>query len=339
MVKQIDVTNGSRVYVGSVEQLFKELLPEKRIIVISDSNIDRTHHDLIAPYEHILIGQCEQAKSLATTDEIYRKLIDMGADRSTFILGIGGGIVTDVAGFVASTYMRGVEFGFVTTTLLGSVDASVGGKNGVNVGGFKNMVGTFSQPRFVICDVALLHTLSDREFRAGLAEVIKTAILGDRELFELLENSSFEELRKDEKLLDEVITRSVKVKAAVVAEDEREGGRRRILNLGHTIAHAIEKCSAKLSHGEAVAMGLRHITNSALSQNLINKESAERIFAVLNKYGFDTTLPVERRQLLDAIKGDKKRSGDSLHIIFPTAINAVEDRVVLFEALGDILTL
>ena len=196
MVKQIDVTNGSRVYVGSVEQLFKELLPEKRIIVISDSNIDRTHHDLIAPYEHILIGQGEQAKSLATTDEIYRKLIDMGADRSTFILGIGGGIVTDVAGFVASTYMRGVEFGFVTTTLLGSVDASVGGKNGVNVGGFKNMVGTFSQPRFVICDVALLHTLSDREFRAGLAEVIKTAILGDRELFELLENSSFEELRK-----------------------------------------------------------------------------------------------------------------------------------------------
>lgn len=337
MTKQIDVTGGSRIYIGNAKELLEDLLPKRRIIVISDSNIDRTHHDLLAPYEHILIGQGEQAKSLITLEDIYRQLIALGADRTTFILGIGGGIVTDIAGFVASTYMRGVEFGFVTTTLLGSVDASVGGKNGVNVGGFKNMVGTFSQPNFVICDVALLHTLSDREFRAGLAEVIKTAILGDRELFELLENSSFEELRKDEKLLDEVITRSVKVKAAVVAEDEREGGRRRILNLGHTVAHAIEKCTSKFSHGEAVAIGLFHITNSALSQNLINKESAERIFAVLNKYGFDTTLPIERRQLLDAIKGDKKRSGNALHIILPTAIGCVEDRLVEFEELKTLI--
>ena len=123
MTKQIDVTGGSCVYLGLAEELLPNLLPQKRIIVISDSNIDRTHHDLIAPYEHILIGQGEQAKSLATLDDIYRQLIAMGADRSSFILGIGGGIVTDIAGFVASTYMRGIEFGFITTTLLGSVDA------------------------------------------------------------------------------------------------------------------------------------------------------------------------------------------------------------------------
>ena len=134
MTKQIDVTAESRVYIGNAEQLLKELLPSKRIVIISDSNIDRTHHDLIAPYEHILIGQGEQAKSLATLEDIFRQLIALGADRSSFILGVGGGIVTDIAGFVASTYMRGVEFGFITTTLLGSVDASVGGKNGVNVG-------------------------------------------------------------------------------------------------------------------------------------------------------------------------------------------------------------
>ena len=337
MVEQIDVTGGSRIYIGNAEQLLKEILPEKRVIVISDSNLDRTHHDLIAPYEHILIGLGEQAKSLVTLDEIYRQLIELGADRSTFILGIGGGIVTDIAGFVASTYMRGVEFGFITTTLLGSVDASVGGKNGVNVGGFKNMVGTFSRPSFVICDVALLHSLPNREFRAGLAEVIKTAILGDEELFERLEQTSFEELRQNDELLSEIIIRSVKVKASVVAEDEREGGRRRILNLGHTIAHAIEKCTSKFSHGEAVAIGLFHITNTSLSQNNIAESDAKRIFAVLEKYGFDTSLPIERRQLFDAIKGDKKRTGDSLHLIIPMAIGRVADRLYSFDMLSEIL--
>ena len=197
MARQIDVTGGSCVYIGNSKELLPMLLPDKRIIVISDTNIDRTHHDLISPYEHILIGQGEQAKSFATLEHIYHQLIELGADRSSFILGIGGGIVTDIAGFVASTYMRGVEFGFITTTLLGAVDASVGGKNGVNIGGFKNMVGVFSQPKFVICDVALLQTLPEREFRAGLAEVIKTAILGDAELFRELEQTSFEELRNN----------------------------------------------------------------------------------------------------------------------------------------------
>lgn len=337
MAKVIDITDKSQAYIGNVAELLNELLPEKRVIVISDSNIDRTHHDLILPYEHIFVGQGEQAKSLTTLDEIYRKLIEMGADRSTFILGIGGGIVTDIAGFVASTYMRGVEFGFVTTTLLGAVDASIGGKNGVNIGGFKNMVGTFSQPKFVICDVSLLHTLPARELRAGLAEVIKTAILGDAELFNILEQSSFEQLQQDETLLQEIVARSAQVKASVVAEDEREGGRRRILNLGHTLAHAIEKCTSKLSHGEAVATGLHHITNSARSLDLISQSDAERILALLAKYGFDTALPVERRQLLEAIKGDKKRKGDALHLIIPTAVGAVEDRLVSFEELDSIL--
>lgn len=337
MAKQIDVTGGSRVYLGIAKELLPDLLPQKRVIVISDSNIDRTHSDLIAPYEHILIGQGEQAKSLATLEDIYRQLIDMGADRSTFILGVGGGIVTDIAGFVASTYMRGVEFGFITTTLLGSVDASVGGKNGVNVGGFKNMVGVFSQPRFVICDAELLHTLPDREFRAGLAEVIKTAILGDAELFEILERSDFDKIRNSATLLEDIIVRCVQVKASVVAEDERESGRRRILNLGHTLAHAIEKLSSKFSHGEAVAIGLYHITMSALSHNMISKEESDRIFAILEQYGFDTALPVERKEILKAIEGDKKRKGDSIHLILPTAIGSVDDKSVKLVELAELL--
>lgn len=333
MTKQIEVVGGSRVYVGDAGALLRSLVPEKRVIVISDSNIDRTHHTLIAQYEHILIGQGEQAKSLTTLEEVFRQLIEMGADRSTFILGIGGGIVTDIAGFVATTYMRGVEFGFVTTTLLGAVDASVGGKNGVNVGGFKNMVGTFSQPKFVICDVELLHSLPSREFRAGLAEVIKTAILGDAELFEMLERTSFEELRDNEDMLEDIIMHSVQVKASVVAEDEREGGRRRILNLGHTLAHAIEKCTHKYSHGEAVAIGLYHITRSALAQELIEKSAATRILELLKRYGFETELPVERKQLLKAVEGDKKRKGKSIHLIYPIKIGDVVDKVVTFAEL------
>lgn len=337
MTSQIDVIGGSSVYAGNSAELLPKVLPKKRVIVISDYSIDRTHHDLIAPYEYILIGQGEQAKSFTTLEFIYRQLIDMGADRSIFILGIGGGIVTDIAGFVASTYMRGVEFGFVTTTLLGSVDASVGGKNGVNVGGFKNMVGVFSQPKFVICDVALLHSLPDRDFRAGLAEVIKTAILGDAELFEKLEQTSFEALRSDDALLEDIVLRSVRVKASVVAEDEREGGRRRILNLGHTIAHAIEKCSSKLSHGEAVAVGLHHITKSALKHNILSKEDCERILALIEQHGFDTALPVDRKQILKAVGGDKKRKGDTIHLILPTAIGAVEDRLVKLSELNEMI--
>ena len=336
MTHSIEVTGGSRVYIGCAKELLQEILPERRVIVISDSSVDRTHHDLIAPYEYILVGQGEQAKSLATLDDIYRQLIELGADRTTFILGVGGGVVTDIAGFVASTYMRGVEFGFITTTLLGAVDASVGGKNGVNIGGFKNMVGTFSQPKFVVCDASLLASLPKREFRAGLAEVIKTAILGDKELFEILEQSSFEELRNNEKLLESVIRHCVAIKASVVAEDEREGGRRRILNLGHTLAHAIEKSTSKLSHGEAVAVGLYYITNSALTRKYISKNDAERIFALIERYGFDVALPIERNEVLKAVEGDKKRNGDSLHIIFPTAIGTVEDRVVPYTELDKI---
>lgn len=337
MLDTIEITSKSRVYIGDAGALLAELLPERRVIVISDTGVDCLQHELIAPYDTILVGRGESAKSLAMLDGVYRRLIELGADRTTFILGVGGGVVTDIAGFVASTYMRGVEFGFVTTTLLGAVDASVGGKNGVNIGGYKNMVGTFSQPQFVICDVSLLHTLPDREFRAGLAEVIKTAILGDAELFEMLERSTFEALREDKSLLTDVVTRCVRVKASVVAQDEREAGCRRILNLGHTVAHAIEKESSNYSHGEAVAIGIYYMTRKALEHNLISDVDAKRIFALIERYGFDVELPIERKAMLKAIGGDKKRRGDALHLILPTAIGAVEDSEVALDGLENFL--
>ena len=243
----IKIKDYSEIFVGSVGELLPRLLPKRRVVVVSDTNLDRYYHSLINRFDHILIGLGETSKTLQTLDMIYRRFIELGVDRSTFILGIGGGIVTDVAGFAASTYMRGLEFGFISTSLLGQVDASVGGKNGVNVDGYKNMVGTFTQPRFVICDVNMLSTLSLREFRSGLAEVIKSGVIADGELVAMLEQADFATLQHNTELLQEMVYRAIKVKADIVERDERESGDRRKLNLGHTLAHAIEKSSSKMN--------------------------------------------------------------------------------------------
>lgn len=320
----IKIKDSSEVIVGSVSELLPRLLPDKRVVVVSDTNIDRHYHTLVNRYEHVLIGLGEASKTLVTADAIYKKFISMGVDRSTFVLAIGGGIVTDVAGFVASTYMRGVEFGFVSTSLLGQVDASVGGKNGVNVDGYKNMVGTFTQPRFVICDVGMLRTLPEREVRTGMAEVIKAGIIADEELFSKLELTPLAELTKNPDLLSEVVYRAIKVKADIVERDEREHGDRRKLNLGHTLAHAIEKSSSKMNHGEAVAVGLSLISDAAARRGLLSAVDKERICSLLQRTGFDLTPPVAMRVLLKAVSKDKKSEGDVLNVVFPTAIGACE---------------
>lgn len=320
----INIKDCSRVVVGSVAEWLPRLLPAKRVIVVSDTNIDRHYHSLIEPYDHVLIGLGESSKTLRTLDAIYHRFIELGVDRSCFVLAVGGGIVTDVAGFAASTFMRGLEFGFISTSLLGQVDASVGGKNGVNVEGYKNMVGTFSQPRFVICDVSLLRTLSAREFRTGLAEIIKAGVIADAQLFEMLEQTDFSSLQNDTELLSEIVYRAIKVKADIVERDERESGDRRLLNLGHTLAHAIEKSSSKFNHGEAVAVGLALIADVAMRRELLSAEDKERIVALLARAGFALEPPVEVRTLLKAVKRDKKSEGDSIHIVFPLAIGHCE---------------
>ncbi len=320
----IRIKDCSRVAVGGVGDLLPRLLPDKRVVVVSDTNIDRHYHSLVNRYDHVLIGLGEASKTLVTADAIYKKFIDMGVDRSTFVLAIGGGIVTDVAGFVASTYMRGVEFGFISTSLLGQVDASVGGKNGVNVDGYKNMVGTFTQPRFVICDVNMLRTLPERELRTGMAEMIKAGIIADEELFSILERTPLAELAKDPERMGEVVYRAIRVKADIVERDEREHGDRRKLNLGHTLAHAIEKSSSKMNHGEAVAVGLAMISDVAARKGLLSAADRERICGVLERTGFDLTPPVAMRVLLKAVAKDKKSEGDMLHVVFPTGIGACE---------------
>lgn len=321
MSKVFQIAGQNSVFAGRAETLLPELLASAgRVVVITDPEAERAAGGLIASWPRLRIGRGEGIKNLETVAALYDGLLAMGADRETFILGVGGGIVTDVAGFVASTWMRGVRFGFVPTTLLAQVDASVGGKNGVNVGGFKNMAGTFTQPEFVILDASLLDTLPDREFRAGLSEAIKAAVIGDPQLFGLLERSDFETLRREHALTEEVVTRAVAVKAAIVSRDEREAGERRLLNLGHTVAHAIERCTPARNHGEAVAVGLAAVARAAVRVTGLQAAEADRIVALLGRYGFDLTLPVGRSALLEAMRHDKKAAADTLRAVYPTAI-------------------
>ena len=332
MKPSFNVREQSAVYIGPVDDLLSGALPEGRVVVVSDTTVARVYGPLLAPYECVLIGTGERIKTLRTVETIYRRFIELGVDRRTFILGVGGGIVTDVAGFAASTYMRGLRFGFVSTTLLGQVDASVGGKNGVNVDGYKNMAGTFTQPQFVICDPALLRTLPGREFRAGLAEVVKAAIIADADLFARIEQSSFETLRSDTDLLSDAISAAVRVKADIVGRDEREQGERRKLNLGHTLAHAIEKCTSKMNHGEAVAVGTALIADAAVRLGVLSDADRGRIRALLARLGFDLTPPVGMNLLLREVVKDKKSEDGMLRIVLPVGIGDCEVRPLTPEA-------
>ncbi len=328
MIPAFTLHDKSSIHIDSAAELLPALLPAGRVVVVTDATIDRLYAPLIAPYDRLLVGTGESIKTLDTVGMLYRRLISLGADRHTFILGVGGGIVTDIAGFLASTYMRGVRFGFVPTTLLGQVDASVGGKNGVNVDGYKNMAGCFAQPEFVICDPELLRTLPEREFRAGLAEVVKAAVIADPLLFARLERSSFGELRSDAALLGGVVRAAIGVKVGIVARDEREAGERRKLNLGHTLGHAIEKCSRQMNHGEAVAVGMALVADLAVTQGVMPPADRDRLRALLQHLGFVLTPPVELRRLLQVVSRDKKSEEGMLHLVLPAALGRCEVRPV-----------
>jgi 3-dehydroquinate synthase len=240
--------------------------------------------------------------------------VELEADRSTFIIGIGGGIVCDIAGFVASTYLRGVRFGFVSTTLLSQVDASVGGKNGVNFEGYKNMIGVFNQPEFVICDLNLLNTLPEREILCGMAEIVKHAVIGDTDLFAYLEEHYQEALALDIGVIKKLVYDS-----AIVNKDEKEKGERRKLNFGHTFGHAIEKTTG-VPHGEAVSAGMVMASALSVKRGRLPAQDAERIKKLLQKLKLPTRLQADRKTVLDALQKDKKRKGDSIYFVLLNSI-------------------
>jgi 3-dehydroquinate synthase len=268
----------------------------------------------------------ERSKRLATVEKLAEKLVGLGADRDAVVVAFGGGVVGDVAGLVASLYMRGIDVVQVPTTVLAQVDASIGGKTGVNLRVGKNLVGTFHQPGVVLIDPEILSTLPEREFRAGLYEVVKCGVIGRPELFRRLEGLGVRELRRDAALLEWLIGEAVKLKAEIVAADEREGGLRRVLNFGHTVGHALEAASGyrKFLHGEAVAWGMIAATHISRDLGKCDELTARRIEQAVLGFGALPRVDVKGREILRAIRGDKKTRDGVVHWVLPREIGKVE---------------
>ena len=312
----------------------------RKAALVTDSNVDRLYGDAIVrqiedtglQVERIVFPAGEKSKTLETYAELVRGFAALELTRTDFAIALGGGVVGDLTGFAAATYMRGIGFLQVPTTLLAMVDSSIGGKTGVDIPEGKNLVGAFHLPKQIIRNVGFLETLPEREMKNGLAEMIKTAVLFDAEMFEKLRAlAPLEGLERLEKL-EPLVERCARWKQKIVDEDFKEGGKRKLLNLGHTFGHAIEKVSDfAIPHGEAVAIGMR----------IVGKDVPE-IGRVLDAYGFsrveygprslfvtsgrETASPLEmdREKILAAIRGDKKRSGDAITLVVPRKVGECE---------------
>ena len=267
----------------------------------------------------------EEQKSLEVAGRLYNDLTDLYAERTTPILALGGGVIGDLAGFVAATYMRGVPLIQIPTTLLAQVDSSIGGKVAINHGQLKNKIGAFYQPRLVISDISVLKTLPTREFISGLAEVIKYGVIRDKELFAYLERNLDQVKSLGEEVLEEIVCQSSQIKAEVAEKDEKDLGLRNILNYGHTIGHAIESVSDfKVEHGEAVALGMIAAGRISNRLGLLDKSELVRLESVIERTGFPAELPnLEVAKIIQAIKYDKKILRGKVRFILPKALGNV----------------
>jgi 3-dehydroquinate synthase len=301
----------------------------EKYVIITDTNVFDIYGGKILDFfrkgglnvDTLAFPAGEASKTIQTALKLSEKMLDIGADRSTGLIALGGGVVGDMTGFVASIFMRGVPYVQIPTTLLAQVDSSIGGKTGVDLPSAKNMLGTFYQPRVVFADLSFLHTLPEREFKNGLAEIIKCGIIDDPELLRIVgENKkSFSNMDMDHAdFLAQVIVKSCRVKKGIVEMDEKENGLRRILNFGHTIGHAVEaESNYSVSHGEAVSIGM--IGALALSEKLgyLAADERDRISGIIQKTGLPDRMPanLDTDGIVARISKDKKRGGGSVHFV------------------------
>lgn len=331
----IDGSSGSsQILVGERLENLPRYLPQDKTVLITDTHVKELYGDLFPVKDIVEIGCGEGIKNLDTVRRLYERLIDLEVDRSSFIVGVGGGVVCDVVGFVAATYMRGVRFGFVSTTLLSQVDASVGGKNGVNLGGYKNMIGVFCQPEFVICDLAMLNTLPTKEIHCGMGEIVKHAVISNVGMFEFLEKNYNGAVAMDLQVIEKLVYQSVMIKSDVVNRDEKEAGQRRVLNFGHTFGHGIEK-TTELSHGEAVAVGMVLAGALSTQMGLLKPSVLRRVCALLEKLQLPTHIPTNPELIIDALHKDKKRQGEHIHFVALEDIGRVAVRSVSLKRLEE----
>jgi 3-dehydroquinate synthase len=310
------------------------LVPQRKSVVVTDQHIFDLHQDKFKGWDTIVLDAGEKYKVQSTIDSIILQLVHIGADRQTTLIGVGGGVVTDIVGYAASVFMRGIPFGFVPTSLLAMVDASIGGKNGIDVGLYKNMVGTINQPSFVLYDASFLETLPEKEWRNGFAEIIKHACIKDAQLFVQLERSSLADYKANPGLLQDLIKRNVLIKTSVVQEDEFEKGERRLLNFGHTLAHAIET-QYDLMHGEAVAIGM--VFASRLSQMHLKFEGHSRLLSLVEQYSLPATIDFDKDKVFEVLKSDKKKESDFMNFVLLQELGKATIEKIPLESLHNYL--
>ena len=342
-VKQIPVKIGSHPYnvvVGAgllrrVGRELRRLMPAQgsRVFVVTSSTVRRHWgHALEESLALAKLSTCwlemndgEPAKRLATIEQLAEQLVRAGADRKSLLVAFGGGVVGDCGGFLASVFMRGIPVVQVPTTLIAQADAAIGGKTGVNLSVGKNLLGTFHQPKAVLVDPRILETLDEREFRSGLFEALRCGVIRDRELFDFMTVHAREILARDRRSLERLIVACVRVKAAVVAADEREAGLRRILNFGHTIGHALEAATgyAQLLHGEAVALGMLAATAIAQNAGFCGPRTAARIVQGITEYQPPAKARVQHGEVSAYLGSDKKNVNGKVHWVLPVRLGRV----------------
>jgi 3-dehydroquinate synthase len=291
--------------------------------IVTDTTVRKLYGHRFPDLPVIALEPGEGSKDLRTVERLHREFLGLELDRSSFLTGIGGGVVCDLTGFAASTYMRGVGFGFVPSTLLAQADAAIGGKNGVNVGGLKNIAGLFRQPEFVLMDLSLLETLPARERLCGLAEIIKHALIAGPDLFAFLEREETPLVSLDRRVIARALEESARIKSGYVRADALEAGERRKLNFGHTLGHALEM-AVGLPHGEAVSIGMAAAVRISAARGMLSAVSADRIVGVLERTGLPVGVPIAPEKLFEAMRRDKKRQGNILHFVLLSAIGRAE---------------
>lgn len=326
-------TGNSRIIVGERLERLEEYIPLERSVIITDNVVRDLYGSRFPNCPVVTIGTGEGVKTLDTVNRIFGELVRLEADRSFVVTGVGGGIVCDITGFAASTYMRGVRFGYVATTLLAQVDASVGGKTGVNYAGFKNMVGVFNQPEFVICDLESLQTLEAREIRCGMAEIVKHAAIADADMFDYLESHAKQALALERKTLQKLVLHSVETKSQVVNRDETEQGERRKLNFGHTFGHAVEKVT-RAAHGEAVSIGMVVAAKLSAQRGLLAEGDVRRLVALLESLELPTRIDIDKSEAMRAMRRDKKREGSRIHFVLLDGIGRAVVEQISIDELG-----
>lgn len=314
MPKRIIKFSTSRVsyFTDSSFSDLRNIVDRKNAIIITDENVFSAHQKQFRNWNTIVLKAGEAFKVQATVDSVIEQMIEMQADRQTTLVGAGGGVITDLTGYIASIFMRGISFGFIPTSLLAMVDASIGGKNGIDVGDYKNMVGVIRQPSFILQDTRMMATLPDKEWRNGFAEIIKHASIRDAVMFRDLEENGMDIYKKRRSLLSSLVSRNMMLKTRIVQRDEFEKDERRKLNFGHTLGHALET-QYELSHGEAISIGMTFA--GSLSQQLIGFRHQDKLTSLLEKYQLPTHAAFDRDKVIQVLKMDKKKAGGLIHFI------------------------